>query len=46
MPEHPFILKVLCAGLVGCLLLATGCLTIREHDQCSATRKPRWLSLD
>jgi hypothetical protein len=24
MPKHPLILKVLCAGLVGCLLLAIG----------------------
>jgi hypothetical protein len=32
MPEHPLILKVLCAGLVGCLLLAIGPLIFPYLD--------------
>ena len=32
MPEHPLILKALCAGLVGCLLLAIGPLVFPYPD--------------
>ena len=32
MPEHPLILKALCAGLVGCLLLAIGPLVFPYLD--------------
>jgi hypothetical protein len=32
MPEHPLILKALCAGLVGCLLLAIGPLILPYLD--------------
>ena len=32
MPEHPLILKALCAGLVGCLLLAIGSLVFPYLD--------------